>query len=59
VRERVLRPLNALKDANQQRKAWKHACKKSGKKPGKEIPTSSAIEEAIAGFDEQRNKKCT
>jgi hypothetical protein len=43
VPERVLRPLHGLK-SKQQRKAWKSACKATNK----EIPTSTAIEEAIA-----------
>jgi hypothetical protein len=54
VPERVLRPLNALKDdPKQQRKAWKRACKQSDKP----IPTLKAIEEAVAEISGKSSPK--
>jgi len=52
VPERVLRPLHGLKP-KQQRKAWKRACKATKN----EIPTSSAIEKAVAKLSSKSSPK--
>lgn len=53
VPERILRPLNALKDPEQQRKAWKIACKQSDNP----IPTLQAVEEAVAKLSGKSSSK--